>query len=312
MPFFSIIIPTFNNFFYAERALHSCLSQTFEDYEVIITDHSSSTTIYNLYTSITDSRVTYYRVAASNSAIANWNHGITKANGNYLKLLHHDDFFNNTHALYVLYQMARFMDKKVIFNNYFNLSETNNTIQISHTSPKYLADLAANPLTLLFSNKLGSPSNLTWRRDVNVSFNEAYKWLVDVDVYIYLLLNNQFYYCYSPIITCTCDGEHQISRKYEHDYDYILIESVDLLSSHGFHSRAVILFYILRLLIIYGSRTNWSSRLKSKLSRILYPFPILPLQVFLYLLKILRMIVKSGIATCRFKTSLSTIRRLRP
>ena len=48
MPFFSICIPAYKNIAYLKRLLKSINEQTFTDFEVIITDDSSDSSVENL------------------------------------------------------------------------------------------------------------------------------------------------------------------------------------------------------------------------------------------------------------------------
>ena len=62
MPFFSIVIPTFNRVFLLRKAVESVLCQRFGDFELlIIDDGSTDNTEQMVNTFSSDARVKYFR-----------------------------------------------------------------------------------------------------------------------------------------------------------------------------------------------------------------------------------------------------------
>ncbi len=90
-PLVSICIPTYNRPDYLERAVLSCLAQTYPHFEVIITDNSSNDETAKRAAGWTDPRIRYYNnggnIGPHNSAIKCKNLG----KGKYLKYLMDDD-----------------------------------------------------------------------------------------------------------------------------------------------------------------------------------------------------------------------------
>jgi glycosyltransferase involved in cell wall biosynthesis len=89
----SVVIPTYNRAELVERAVHSALSQTYSNLEVIIVDDASTDdsgdrikTLQNI-----DQRVRYFRHDRNRGAQAARNTGISAAKGGYIAFLDSDD-----------------------------------------------------------------------------------------------------------------------------------------------------------------------------------------------------------------------------
>jgi glycosyltransferase involved in cell wall biosynthesis len=90
MPFFSIIIPTFNRAHLIMDTITEVLNQTFTDFELIIADDGSTDKTKSVFDSIVDPRIIY--VYQSNSGVSSArNFGATYAKSNYLIFLDSDD-----------------------------------------------------------------------------------------------------------------------------------------------------------------------------------------------------------------------------
>jgi glycosyltransferase involved in cell wall biosynthesis len=95
LPTVSIIIPTYNYACYLEEAIQSVLSQTYQDFELIICDNQSTDNTEELVQKyLCDPRIHYYRNECNLGATRNWNRGIQYAKGKYLKFLCSDDKFH--------------------------------------------------------------------------------------------------------------------------------------------------------------------------------------------------------------------------
>ena len=96
-PRVSVVIPSFNNAAHIEAAVHSVLSQTFTDFELIVSDHSSTDGTWEKLQAIsTDSRIRLMRVPAGGGAPANWAAVTAQAVGELVKLVCGDDLLYPT------------------------------------------------------------------------------------------------------------------------------------------------------------------------------------------------------------------------
>lgn len=96
MPFFSIIIPTYNRAELIPRTIKSVLEQTFQDWELLIIDDGSSDNTKQVVQEFSDPRIRYiYQDNAERSAARN--NGIHEAKGEWICFLDSDDTYLPNH-----------------------------------------------------------------------------------------------------------------------------------------------------------------------------------------------------------------------
>ena len=97
-PTVSIVVPSYNNADHIEQTMASILAQTYEDFEVIVSDHSSTDGCWELLQQFADDpRVTLLDpLPHGGGAPANWNRVSRAASGRYLKLVCGDDLIYPT------------------------------------------------------------------------------------------------------------------------------------------------------------------------------------------------------------------------
>ncbi|PZQ50766.1 MAG: glycosyl transferase [Rhodovulum sulfidophilum] len=91
-PFFSVVIPAYNRALTVERAIESCLRQTFTEIEVIVVDDGSSDDTAAVVGRRDDPRLVYIR-QENRGASAARNRGAREARGAFLAFLDSDDEF---------------------------------------------------------------------------------------------------------------------------------------------------------------------------------------------------------------------------
>jgi glycosyltransferase involved in cell wall biosynthesis len=90
-PLVSICIPTYNRPSYLRIAVLSCLSQTYRNTEIIITDNSDNDDTSKAVYAWNHPRISYYRNDGNIGSAASINGGISLAMGKYVKILMDDD-----------------------------------------------------------------------------------------------------------------------------------------------------------------------------------------------------------------------------
>lgn len=91
-PLVSVVVPAFNAALYVEAALDSILAQTYEDFEVVVADHSSTDGTWEILQRYADDpRVRLSRTPTGGGAEGNWNAVSKLARGEWVKLVCADD-----------------------------------------------------------------------------------------------------------------------------------------------------------------------------------------------------------------------------
>lgn len=93
-PVVSICIPTFNGSNTIEATLKSCLEQTYNSIEIIISDDNSSDETLSEISKFNDSRIVVLPPHVSSGAANNWNRTISAARGRFIKMMGQDDLLS--------------------------------------------------------------------------------------------------------------------------------------------------------------------------------------------------------------------------
>ena len=159
--FISICIPAYKHVDYLKRLLDSIAIQTFKDFEVIITDDSPGNEVEQFclqYQSLLP--IKYIKNNTSLGSPGNWNACISNASGQWIKIMHDDDWFACPESL-KHFAGAAFQGKnsQFIFSAFTEIDEQKETKQVAIINKIYLALLRNSPLTLFKKNfiAIGKP-----------------------------------------------------------------------------------------------------------------------------------------------------------
>jgi glycosyltransferase involved in cell wall biosynthesis len=90
-PKVSVCMPVYNGGDYIAESIESVLSQTYEDFDLIVSDNCSTDNTEEIVRSFNDSRVNYFRNTKNLGQTGNVNRCLELAGGEYVCILHHDD-----------------------------------------------------------------------------------------------------------------------------------------------------------------------------------------------------------------------------
>jgi glycosyltransferase involved in cell wall biosynthesis len=90
-PLVSVVIPLYNGMAYLQESLHSVLTQTYPNVEIVITDGGSTDGSREWLESFTTNLVVKGFLPDGSGAAANWTHACELSRGKYVKLLCQDD-----------------------------------------------------------------------------------------------------------------------------------------------------------------------------------------------------------------------------
>ena len=96
MPRVSIVIPSYNHEKYVRECIQSVLDQTYQDFEIVITDDGSTDGTVNVIREFDDSRIQIYTQAENKGACTAINNCIRKAASKYIAVLNSDDAWEPT------------------------------------------------------------------------------------------------------------------------------------------------------------------------------------------------------------------------
>lgn len=91
MPAVSVIIPSYNHEKYIVECIQSVLDQTFQDFEIIITDDGSADRTVEFIESFDDPRIKLFKFHKNRGACVAANNCIRHASGKYIAMLSSDD-----------------------------------------------------------------------------------------------------------------------------------------------------------------------------------------------------------------------------
>jgi len=93
-PLVSICIPTYNGESFLKECLDSCVSQTFDDYEIIICDDGSQDATIKITEQYAKSnnKIRFFKNEKNLGLVANWNKCIEYAKGKWIKFVFQDDY----------------------------------------------------------------------------------------------------------------------------------------------------------------------------------------------------------------------------
>lgn len=91
-----ILLPTYNDAGYLKDTIQSILSQSFNDFELIILDNASTDETPEVVRAIDDPRITYHRHPENLGFLGNLNAGFKLARGRYLVVQNSDDKWEPT------------------------------------------------------------------------------------------------------------------------------------------------------------------------------------------------------------------------
>jgi glycosyltransferase involved in cell wall biosynthesis len=231
-PKVSICIPAYQEPVLLRRALQSVFDQSFENYEVIITDDSADRAVEKIVKEfLPNTKLRYYKNASRKGTPENWNEAVRLARGEYIKILHHDDWFAYKDSLM---QFVKMLDDNAKTDFAFCSSTTcgpdEKMLFIHRPSNKQLKKLRHNPAYLVPHNFIGAPSATIYRKSVNITFDHNLKWVVDIDFYLRILRqNNSFAFCEHPLVNVTTGSANQVTASVMQNGNVQLFEWLTLL-----------------------------------------------------------------------------------
>lgn len=200
-PLISICIPAYKRVDYLKRLMKSISIQTYLFFEVVITDDSGQDNSVEEYikTCSYNFNIVYKKNIVPLGSPLNWVESFKHANGDWIKIMHDDDYFNSKIALETF---VNAIDENVdcIFSGYvLNNESTNKQVDFTLTNNSFNSFLN-KPLRLFSKNSIGPPSAMLLNKNVIEIFDTRLKWIVDWEFYIRLAVKYNLRYINKPLI----------------------------------------------------------------------------------------------------------------
>ena len=124
MPYFSVVLITYNRADLLPRCINSVISQTFTDWELIVVDNYSEDGTKDLIENYIakDNRIKFLQIHNNNVLSVSRNAGIKIAKGKYICILDSDDWYTND-KLRAVYDVCQKKEYDVIYNKYQFVSQ---------------------------------------------------------------------------------------------------------------------------------------------------------------------------------------------
>ena len=199
-PFVSICIPAYKRLNYLQRLFDSIRIQTYKNYELVITDDSGiDSSVYDYVVSeVSDLSIVYHKNLVPLGSPKNWLASISHAKGDWIKIMHDDDYFTSPSSLQ---EFVDQIDSTVdcIFSGYHAVYENGGVKNMTISSYRF-KQFVHQPLSLFSNNIIGPPSVMMFRKSVTEIFDERLKWIVDWEYYIRLASKYKLKYITKPLI----------------------------------------------------------------------------------------------------------------
>lgn len=171
---------------YLFQLLKSIKSQTYTNYEVIISDHSKNNEIEDAVSKVTSMDIKYLRYEENRGkSSCNINNAIRHSTGSIIKPMFQDDFIINRNMLtHINAAYESNLDIKWGGVGFIHIDKDN---ALKYDNPTMIPRL--NPNIVVGVNTFGCPSVCFFKKNDDILFDEELVWLMDCEFYHRLFLS---------------------------------------------------------------------------------------------------------------------------
>jgi glycosyltransferase involved in cell wall biosynthesis len=198
---------------YLRRLLESIAVQSYTNYEIIVTDDSPDESVKQLVEEFAAQYpISYSKNIPAAGTPENWNIAIKKSKGEWIKIMHDDDWFAQPTSLKKFAEATENSSCNFIFsacNNIFPASGK----QVNEYLSGWRKEMLDNdPFNLFYLNVIGHPSTVMHRRDDRIFYDKQFKWVVDIDFYIRYMLEHKGYIYIPEMLINIGSDDTQVSN----------------------------------------------------------------------------------------------------
>jgi len=241
-PFISICIPTYKRISYLPKLLDSIIMQNFKDYDVVITDNSDTDVVESLVNTYRSKLpILYHRNIPALNMTENWNKGIDIANGEWIKLIHDDDWFADENALAELVKATE-EGGRFIFSGYNAVFEEDGRVVPKTINQTQFSKIQEHPFRLIADNIIGNPSVFMFHSSVSDRFETFMNWYVDIEYYIRMMLKEKAIYIDKPLVNMSYNVT-QVTNAAARNPAIVIPEALFIMNTYGNKPVAEIVVY---------------------------------------------------------------------
>jgi glycosyltransferase involved in cell wall biosynthesis len=224
-----------------------------DDIEIIITDDSPNDELKKIKE--LDSRIKYIKNEPALGSPRNWNKAISLASGEYVKIMHHDDYFIDNSALT---KMVTAMDATPNAAFGFCAFKEIGEGHLIERPLQYnkLDTLSTDDCLLINDNFIGPPSAVIVRNNKKHLFDEHMIWFVDVDYYISLLRESYDLVAMDEYLVAFGVSESQTTAHCMRNSSIIANEYLYMMGKYDLEEEPFYQNSFLKLLAKHGLTTN--------------------------------------------------------
>ena len=232
-PFISICIPTYKRADLLKKLLESIRIQTFTDFEILINDNSPDDTVKDLVATYTGLlSVAYQKNEPAISATENCNKVISRANADWIKIMHDDDWFATNDALAQFADAAQKSGRDFIFCASNQVYLETGKIEQEYLTGDRKQMLDDSPFSLIYLNVIGHPSVIMHKKDTSLEYDRQFNWVLDIDFYLRYLNKHGGYHYIPQTLVNIGKGSTQESFKYYKNIKVEIPEYFTLLTKY--------------------------------------------------------------------------------
>ena len=209
-PKVSVIVPTYNRADRLERALNSIVSQTYQDFELIVVDDGSTDKTYQLMKSFPKAQ--YFYIKKNSGVSKARNVGLAFAKGELICFLDSDDLWKEKKIQIQTLWLENNKDSQICYTDEIWVR---NGVRVNpmNRHRKYSGDIFRHCLSLC----IVSPSSVMIRAklfDEIGNFDESLPACEDYDLWLRIASKYAFHFIEEPLIIKYGGHSDQLSRKY--------------------------------------------------------------------------------------------------
>jgi glycosyltransferase involved in cell wall biosynthesis len=227
MPKVSIIIPTYNRARYLKEAIQSILNQTFDDFEIIVTDNASTDDTELIVYSFNEKRIKYFKNKENLGVVKNHNLALSKCTGEYIQIFSDDDLMDLNNLKLKVSILDKYQNVGLVHSNVRTINSNGEIIENKHWARNYYKNWRLSHLQnrlfnglfyaqILYENwNIISMPSVMIRTSVlkNIGdFDIETKYFCDWDLWIRMALVSDVYYLSKVLISYRKHDNNTISE----------------------------------------------------------------------------------------------------